>query len=237
MPHLGSPTQTCPPGGWTVTCPIRRASRDGPLLPGARAGGGDIGGPDQPTRVWHGCVQRHHVQVAGVASQDVPDQVGGARGGQFRVDRGLPAETSLTGRHLRRPAGPADVHWWHRPVRAHPDPPRIQQQASQITSVVGVQVAEEHPRPAERSQARRRRNRTAYRGRNRSRRPGRPRPARTRSRPGQAPAAAHRPYPAAPVQLPCAPSCPANPAGMMRPSGDGSGPGRQRASRAQEVPG
>jgi len=32
--------------------------------------------PDQLARVRHDRVQRHHVQVVGVAGQDVPDQVG-----------------------------------------------------------------------------------------------------------------------------------------------------------------
>ncbi len=51
-------------------------------------------------------------------------------------------------------------------------------------------------------------DRTACRGHNRPRRPGRPRPRQRKSRPVRAPAAAHRPCPAAPVRLPCAPYWP-----------------------------
>jgi hypothetical protein len=182
---------------------------------------GDVGRPDQLARVRHGRVQRHHVQVVGVTGQDVPDQVGGARGGQFRVDRGLPAEVSVTGRCLRRPARPVDVHRRHRPVRAHPDPPRVQQQASQVTGVVGVQMTEEHalqpgevePRVGEpRRRAAATINHEDPAGHHQRR----------RSRSGRAPAAAHPPCPAAPVRLPCAPYRPGSRWGMTRPSGAGS---------------
>ena len=57
---------------------------------------GDVGRPDQRARVRHAGVQRHDVQVVGVAGQDVLDQVSRAGGGPFRVDRGLAMEGGVT---------------------------------------------------------------------------------------------------------------------------------------------
>jgi hypothetical protein len=58
----------------------------------------DLAGADELARVRHGGVERHDVQVVGVAGQDVPDQVSGAGIRQFRVDRGLAVEGGITRR-------------------------------------------------------------------------------------------------------------------------------------------
>ena len=107
--------------------------------------GGDVDAPDQRARIGHPGVERHHVQVIGVAGQDVADQVRGAGGGQVRADRGLAAEDGITGRQHVRARRAVDPDRRQRAaVGGHPDAPRVQQHTRQVTAMVDVQVGEEH---------------------------------------------------------------------------------------------
>jgi hypothetical protein len=57
--------------------------------------GGDVDGPDQRARIRHMAVQRHDVQMVGVAGQDVGDQIRCAGCGQLGADRRLTVEDGI----------------------------------------------------------------------------------------------------------------------------------------------
>ena len=104
----------------------------------------DVDAPHERARVRHAGVQRHDVQMVGVAGQDVLDQVRCAGGRQFWVDRRFTMEDGITCWHHVGARRPVDADWCQRAVSAHAHAPPVEQHASQITDVVGMQVGKEH---------------------------------------------------------------------------------------------
>ena len=104
----------------------------------------DVEGPDQGSRVGHPGVQRHDVQVVGVAREKALDQVSRAGSGPFWVDRRLAVEGGVTLGHQAGPRRPVDPDRRQRAVTAPADTPPVQEHAGQVTDVIGVQVSKEH---------------------------------------------------------------------------------------------
>ncbi len=104
----------------------------------------DVDSPDKRARVRHAGVQRHDVQMVGVAGQDVLDQVRCAGGRQFRVDRGLTMEGGIACWQRFGPRRPVDADRRERAVIADAAAPRVKEHAGQITGVVGMKVGQEH---------------------------------------------------------------------------------------------
>jgi len=103
----------------------------------------DVDGPDECSRVRHAGVQRHDVQVVGVGREKAVDQVSRPGSRPFRVivvSRWKVASPSAARRAAvaRRPGS------GQRAVVAFADTPPVQEQAGQVTDVIGVQVGEEH---------------------------------------------------------------------------------------------
>jgi hypothetical protein len=104
----------------------------------------DVDRSDQRARVRHPRVQRHDVQVVGVAGEDVLDQVRRARVREFRVNRRLSMEGGVAGRHRFRSRRPVHADRGKGPRIVGTDTPRVKEHADQITRVVDMQVAHEH---------------------------------------------------------------------------------------------
>ena len=109
-----------------------------------RGGNADVDSSYEVGGVGHVGVQGHDVEVVGVTSEDVLDQVCGSGRRQLWVDRRLAVEDGIAGRQHMRPPRPVDPNRREGAVIAHPDTPRVEQHAGEITCVVSVEVGEQH---------------------------------------------------------------------------------------------
>ena len=88
-------------------------------------------------------VQGHHIQVVGIAPEDVFNQVCRTGERSFWVDSRLTAEGGVSGGSHFGGAGSIDPNRWEWPVFAETDSPRIEEHAGEIAGVVDMKMREE----------------------------------------------------------------------------------------------